>query len=128
MDKHQMKTRMRAGKYFDIMMDEEKPVAFLDEKWFYTTSRRKKIKVLPKGSCEVADPLYVSAKMRSRRYPIKIMYLGVVGTPNKKKQFDGRMFLKRASTTKKAKRRVSAAAGTPCRSLLRNTFHSPGCV
>ena len=47
--------------------------AFLDEKWFYTTSRRRKIKILPAGKDE--DPEKVKPKQPrciSRRYPIKV--------------------------------------------------------
>mmetsp|Transcript_18920 Transcript_18920/g.28779 ORF Transcript_18920/g.28779 Transcript_18920/m.28779 type:complete len:121 (+) Transcript_18920:505-867(+) len=43
---------------------------FLDEKWFYTISRRKKIKMLPTGPLE--DPqreMQQSPKTRSRRFP-----------------------------------------------------------
>ena len=46
---------------------------FLDEKWFYTTSRRQKIKILPPRPGEDADkvdPHIPTA--RSRRYPIKV--------------------------------------------------------
>ena len=32
---------------------------FLDEKWFYTTSRRKRIKLLPKAEFESAEQAYV---------------------------------------------------------------------
>ena len=47
---------------------------FLDEKWFYTTSRRRKVKVLPpdpdKDPDEVAP---VQPTTRSRRHAIKVM-------------------------------------------------------
>ena len=46
---------------------------FLDEKWFNTTSRRRKIKILPAGPDEDADKVapYIPTA-RSRRYPIKV--------------------------------------------------------
>ena len=48
---------------------------FLDEKWFYTTSRRRKIKILPPGPGE--DPAAVAPMpltMVSRRHAIKVCY------------------------------------------------------
>lgn len=48
-------------------------VCFLDEKWFYTTSRRRKIKVLP--AHELEDPSVVPSYTRtciSRRHPTKV--------------------------------------------------------
>ena len=66
------------------------PVAFLDEKWFYTTNRRRRIKKLPlteaeKNSEENKVPMYRRPKIRSRRYPVKVMYLGVVANPIEEK-------------------------------------------
>ena len=48
-------------------------VCYLDEKWFYTTSRRRKIKVLPRQEGE--DPSTVPTYQRtcvSRRHPTKV--------------------------------------------------------
>ena len=48
--------------------------AFLDEKWFYTTSRRRKIKVLP--ACPHEDPNDVKPehpRCISRRHPVKVI-------------------------------------------------------
>ena len=55
---------------------EEFYACFLDEKWFYTTSHRRKIKILPPGPGE--DPVavaHVPLTAVSRRHAIK------VGTP-----------------------------------------------
>ena len=55
---------------------EEFYACFLDEKWFYTTSHRRKIKILPPGPGE--DPAavaHVPLTAVSRRHAIK------VGTP-----------------------------------------------
>ena len=80
---------------------------FLDEKWFYTTSRRRKVKILPAGPDE--DPeevVHQQPTTRSRRHAIKVMYLGVVGLPVPKevfggnKDFDGKIFLDRVSKVK----------------------------
>ena len=46
---------------------------FLDEKWFYVTSRRRKLKILPPGEGE--DPKVVAPHIpttRSRRFPVKV--------------------------------------------------------
>ena len=32
------------------------PFAFLDEKWFYNTNHRRKVKILPKADCEQTAP------------------------------------------------------------------------
>ena len=77
---------------------------FLDEKWFYTTSRRKKEKHLPAAEFESLDETFqTSRKVKNRRHPCKVMYLGVVGPPIENKT-DGRIFLQRVSETKIAKK------------------------
>ena len=43
--------------------------------------------------------------MRSRRYPVKVMYLGVVANPQEERNFDGRVYLKRVSNQVTATRR-----------------------
>ena len=46
---------------------------FLDEKWFYNTLHRQKIKILPTGPEEDADKVAPHIPTtRSRRYPIKV--------------------------------------------------------
>ena len=101
---HKEQRKDWATQHFDIISDETKPVVYLDEKWFYTTSRRKRMKILPKASWEEADPLYAAAKIRSRRYPVKVMYLAVVACPLKSHNFNGKIFLKRVSRRERAKR------------------------
>lgn len=76
------------------------PVAFLDEKWFYTTCRRKLMKVLPREESELSPVVYKRPQMRNRRFPIKVMYLGVVACPVEEHGFDGKVFLKRVSKRK----------------------------
>jgi hypothetical protein len=85
---------------FDLLSDPTKPVAFLDEKWFYTVSRRNKLKILPQGSTEANIPMYRRPKIRSRRYPVKVMFLGVVANPQPEKNFDGRVLLECVSRQK----------------------------
>lgn len=77
------------------------PVAFLDEKWFYTRNRRKKRKFLPLHPTETeADLTNQTEHEASRRFPTKVMYLGVVAAPNPEHEFDGKVFLRRVSEEK----------------------------
>ena len=94
---HRHQRKEWAACHFEKLQSTSTPVAFLDEKWFYTTSRRRRIKHLPKGQHEEVEPTYVLPKIRSRRYPVKVMFLGVVACPNRDHNFDGRVFLKRVS-------------------------------
>ena len=68
---------------------------FLDEKWFYITSRRRKMKLLCAQAGESEE--HVSDKVpttRSRRFfPVKSMFLGVVSNPIHLKNFDGKILL-----------------------------------
>ena len=64
-------------KWEDITTDPNIPVACLDEKWFYTTTRRRRIKMLPLSDEELSSPNFASIhaseaspKIRSRRYPL----------------------------------------------------------
>ena len=89
------------AKYFSILTDPSKPVVYLDEKWFYTTSRRKKLKQLPQGSCELEPPPNLKRfQARNRRFPVKCMFMGVVARPNEQRKFNGRIMLKRVSKSK----------------------------
>jgi hypothetical protein len=86
----------------DIFINEEIPVCYLDEKWFYTTTRRKRLKFLPRHSSEpIGVDVLKRPKCRSRRFPIKIMYLGVVGRPKTVdgKNFNGRIMMERIGKT-----------------------------
>ena len=50
--------------WWDILTDEKAPVAYIDEKWFYTTNRRQKLKKLPLGEDEEKDAdSFVQPKM-----------------------------------------------------------------
>jgi len=68
----------------------------LDEKWFYTTNRRRKVKRLPRGEDEEEGVDFIpQPKVRSRRFPVKAMFMGVVGRPIPEKQFDGKIHMER---------------------------------
>ena len=71
---------------------------FLEEKWFYTTSRRRKIKSLPPGQGEDPDEVaMVQPATRSRHHAIKVMFLGVVAPPIPEEGFNGKIFLDRVT-------------------------------
>ena len=73
-------------------------VAFLDEKWFYTRSRRRKQKYLPAHSSEPASAAELPTRReRSRRYPTKVMFLGVVARPEPENSFSGLVYIRRIS-------------------------------
>ena len=82
---------------------EEFYYCFLDEKWFYTTSCRKKEKHLPPADFEsLSDSFIILKKVRSRRFPCKVMYMGIVGVPIKGKT-NGKIMMKRVCKLKKTK-------------------------
>ena len=62
------------------------------------------MKKLPKLDHEEHEPTYVKPKICSRRYHVKVMYLGVVACPNPEHDFDSRVFLKRVSNRVPAQR------------------------
>ena len=75
-------------------------ICFIDEKWFYTTSRRKKMKILPKAPFETESEAHVPIpKQRSRKHALKIMEQGVVGIPVPKHGFNGLIYLGRIMNT-----------------------------
>ena len=51
-----------------LLSDPSTPVCYLDEKWFYTTARRRKIKLLPPGPGEDESRMrsIIRPKIRSR--------------------------------------------------------------
>ena len=81
-------------------------VCFLDEKWFYTTSRRKKYKILPKAPFETEEQAYVQMpRVRSRKHALKLMYQGIVGNPVPEKCFDGMVLMERVCEEYESSRR-----------------------
>ena len=62
-DEHKKARKVWVHKNFHLLTQQHCPVAFLDEKWFYTTSRWKRIKQLPKSEAETSEPMYVSPKI-----------------------------------------------------------------
>ena len=94
--------------YFNLLTNENAPVVYIDEKFVYTTNRPREINKLPIGHRESAGADFTpTPKIRSRRFPIKAMFMGVVARPQPHRNFDGKIFLRRVSTQKKLKRNVT---------------------
>ena len=49
---HKAKRKMWVKEWYTLLTDKFVNVAILDEKWFHTTKRRRKIKKLPLGENE----------------------------------------------------------------------------
>ena len=67
-----------------ILSSSNNPVAILEEKWFYKLNLRRKLKDLPLDPTlepAGADKLFYP-KAISQQFPVKVMYVGVVGRPN----------------------------------------------
>ena len=104
-EQHKNDRLLWAQTHFDKLSNPSVPFAFLDEKWFYTTNRRRKVKILPKADCEQTAPDIVELpRIRSRRFPVKVMFLGVVACPNDEHDFDGKILLKRVSRRRQVHR------------------------
>ncbi len=77
-------------------------VGFLDEKWIYTTNRRRRLKLLPRAPFEEEGvDVLKYPKILSRRFPVKSMFMGVVGNPIPEHNFDGKIFFERISKKQK---------------------------
>ena len=86
--------------YYQILTDINAPVAYLDDKWFYTTNRQRPVKKLPRLPDEEEGSDFVPpSKVRSRRFPIKVIFMRDVGRPIESKNFGGRINLERVSET-----------------------------
>jgi len=75
---------------------------FLGEKWFYIQSRRKKLKVLPRGPHELegADKIPME-RVSSHHHATKVMVLGVIADPDDDHNFDGKIYFTQVARSKK---------------------------
>ena len=104
--------------HHNLLTDNNAPIAYIDEKWFYTTNRRRKIKKLPLGPNEKeGDDAIIIPKMRSRRFPVKTMFMGVVGRPREDKGFNGKIYLKRVSEEVSLQKRATNQNFSPDRNI-----------
>ena len=84
--------------WYNHLTDRFPNVTMLDEKWFYSINRRRKIKQLPIALGEMDENDTTKyPQIRSRRFPVKSMFMGFVGCSRPDKNFDGRIFLERIS-------------------------------
>ena len=68
---------------------------FADEKWFYTTSARKRLKILPQANFETKEEAEVQVScLRNRRFPTKVISMAVVGKPCPEHGFNGKIFIR----------------------------------
>ena len=79
------------------MVYEEKVLVYvLEKKWFYTTELQRSPKHLPRGTQKPEGvDLVKGPRLFSRRFPIKMIFLGVVTQPLPKLGFEGRLLLRR---------------------------------
>jgi hypothetical protein len=80
---------------------EGRHICYLDEKWFYMTSQRKKLKYLPWQPYEVVGADYVRRrKVISRRHILKAMFIGVVAEAVEESEFAGKIMMERIAEDK----------------------------
>jgi len=83
----------------------QKYYCFLDEKWFYIRSRRKKMKILPLGPHEAEGAADIPIERESsRRHATKVMVLGVIADPVDEHNFDGKVYFTRVARNRKLKK------------------------
>ncbi len=99
LDALQMKERVAWAKGMSAKLNcDDYHYCFLDEKWFYCHSNRKKYIILPLNYDinETMEDAYVAIpRVQSRHNPCKVMFMGiVVAPPNIDKKFDGKIYMK----------------------------------
>lgn len=83
---------------------------FLDEKWMYISGLRNKLKHIPLQPNEPEGTItLIRPKVRSRRHSCKVMYMGVIASPDLapsqlQDTFDGKIFMKRVAKEKQYSR------------------------
>eukprot|EP00984_Skeletonema_dohrnii_P035533 scaffold35421_cov266-Skeletonema_dohrnii-CCMP3373.AAC.1 len=80
------------------MLEDGAILVYIDEKWFWTTSYRRKRKVLPMIEGEDPDDILDAPRARSRRNMTKAMFMGAVANPCPEHGFDGKISLHRVAS------------------------------
>ncbi len=90
--------RLQHAELIQNLHRQGKTICYLDEKWFYCFSRRKKQKYLPRAAFEEegADRMRIR-RVVSRSHPAKTMFMGVLTSPIPERNFNGVLALKRIS-------------------------------
>jgi len=92
----------------DQKKGKKKYYCFIDEKWFYLNGNRTKRKFLPKQEHESdADATFPQIRVRSRRFALKKLFIGVVGRPDLSIGFDGKIALEAVMTAETYKKTVT---------------------
>ena len=100
-DKHKQLRLKWVALYYNLFIDPTIIMGHLDEKFFYVTNRRRQIKMLPiKDGEPLGSNSFVQPKMRSRRYPVKVIFMGVVANLIPSRNFSGKIHLERISKQK----------------------------
>jgi hypothetical protein len=128
LNKTQIEDRLRWAlkwKEWARLPKSRKHCCFLDEKWFYISSKRRKIRILPPHPLTESptDAHVQYPKVRSRRFPLKVMFQGIVSKPYPEHNFDGHIMIKRVSekhVTKKTSYNTGYDDSYHINSLLRD--------
>ena len=108
-----MAARVRYSTRVLELIAQQKKIIYLDEKWFYTTSRRKKLKYLRRQPHEaIGTGNLRRRKVISRKHSLKTMFIGVIAEPDENQQFDGKILIERVSKEREL-----------TRTTYRNNFH-----
>ena len=93
--------RMEWATTMQRLLTNNQIIVHLDEKWFYTTSRRCTYKYLPRAGFEAegVDCIHVR-KVICRRHPAKCMLMAAVTKPIQEHNFDGKIYIKRVAIQK----------------------------
>jgi hypothetical protein len=70
-------------------------LVYIDEKWFYLSSRHKKSKHLPRAEFEPeeADKIRVR-RVINKSHPVKTMFMGLITKPIPEQNFNGAISIK----------------------------------
>jgi hypothetical protein len=98
-------SRLQHAEQIHTLMGQGAAICYLDEKWFYLFSRRKKSKHLPRAEFEAegADRIRVR-RVLSQSHPVKTMVMGVITQLNAERNFKGLVSLKRLSEQQELQR------------------------
>ena len=97
---HKTRRKRWVKEWYNLLIDKFTNVVRFDKKVVFITNRRRKIKKLPLGKNEKeGDDKVKYPQMRWHRFPIKFMFMGVVGQPRPDNFFDGMILLQRVNKT-----------------------------
>ncbi len=96
LSEEQKEARVRHAQRIQELKRRGAIVTYLDEKWFYTLSRHRCFKHLPREEFEPEGcEQFKVRKVISRQHGLKVMLIGVATEPNEEHEFDGKIVLER---------------------------------